>query len=173
METLQRQWHAGLADAPEQYDELQYMSVANVNRPSVGKADGRLEIRRRAVHPNGKTVHPNGDILRAELYCALASRENGCRETTEMVIISYIPDPHRYETGISITIHQASDLRPRTPIPPSIRTFSVVPDDAEIIRMVKKNDLSGVRRLFEEGKASPTDVNSSGHSLLSVRRLLL
>ncbi|KAI1616421.1 hypothetical protein EDD36DRAFT_134933 [Exophiala viscosa] len=155
----QRQWHAGKADAPED-DQLLCMSTEDTDRSFVRKADGMLEIRPRIFNSDG-------DVFRAGLYRAFDGGENDCREATEMIAVSLIPSLRWHGSGISITIHRALDLRFGTCIPPSIRAFNVVPWDAEIIRLVEKNDLRGVRELFETRKASPTDVNPDGHSLLS------
>ncbi|KAI1630023.1 hypothetical protein EDD37DRAFT_604887 [Exophiala viscosa] len=154
-----RQWHAGKADAPED-DQLLCMSTEDTDRSFVRKADGMLEIRPRIFNSDG-------DVFRAGLYRAFKSHENEGRGMTEMVSMTYVPNPQWHSTGLSITIGRAFDTRFRASIPPSIRAFNVVPWDAEIIRLVKKNDLRGVRELFETRKASPTDVNPDGHSLLS------
>ncbi|KEF60190.1 uncharacterized protein A1O9_05040 [Exophiala aquamarina CBS 119918] len=53
------------------------------------------------------------------------------------------------------------------PIYSTIRAFNVVPQNSEIIQCVTVNDLKGVRRLIEQKKASPRDVDPEGTSLLS------
>ncbi|KAK4934880.1 hypothetical protein LTR10_023953 [Elasticomyces elasticus] len=164
--SLQGPWHAGIANTPDRDDQLQYMSTDNVNRTFLGKAYSTLKVRPRSVRPDG-------DIFRAELYRAFGSREKGRRETTEKVIITYYPKSGWCQTGVSDTIDQTFCTGLGTHVAPTIKTFNVVPWDAEIITLVKNDDLSGVRRLFETGKASPTDVTPLGHSLLSVTRHFL
>ena len=56
-------------------------------------------------------------------------------------------------------------------ISPQIRTFNVVPEGSEIIQCVRNNDLRGVQNLFDQGKASPSDVDPRGFSLLSASAL--
>ena len=43
--------------------------------------------------------------------------------------------------------------------------------DSEIIQSILRNDLQGVRTLFDQGKASPRDVDLDGFSLLMVTHL--
>ncbi|KAK4494082.1 hypothetical protein PRZ48_014380 [Zasmidium cellare] len=48
-----------------------------------------------------------------------------------------------------------------------LRTMNVVPDDAEIFYRCRDGDLDGVRRMFQDGLASPHDQSPSGyHSVL-------
>ena len=52
----------------------------------------------------------------------------------------------------------------------SLRTYNIVPVDAEIFEACEYGDLSQVRRLFAEGRASPLDRDAYGQSLLWVCR---
>lgn len=85
-----------------------------------------------------------------------------------VVKISFIPKSHERTMGISAVFQNYSSAPQWCRISPSLRTFNVIPGDSQIIDCIRKKDLSGVQRLFTEGKASPSDVDSSGFSLLSV-----
>ena len=86
----------------------------------------------------------------------------------EALTVSFIPKESRRTIGLCATfVSVMSEVRsPR--ISPRLRTFNVVPDDSEIINCIMRNDLSGLQALFDNREASPTDVDSTGFSLLSV-----
>lgn len=48
----------------------------------------------------------------------------------------------------------------------SLRTVNIVADDAAIIQACEKLDLVAIRKLFDEGQASPYDVDNTGRNLL-------
>ena len=93
------------------------------------------------------------------------------KKSPSVLEISSIPIMANRTTGISaVFINPLSNNRgPR--ISPQIRTFNVVPEGSEIILCVRNNDLQGVRSLFDLGKASPSDVDPRGFSLLSASAL--
>jgi hypothetical protein len=86
------------------------------------------------------------------------------------VILHFIPEIHGFgpKIGISVAFSMLSGINPRSRVGPTITAFNVVPKDSEIITCVKQNDLIGVRRLLDERKASTTDVDPNGFSLLWV-----
>ena len=51
----------------------------------------------------------------------------------------------------------------------NLRYYNIVPDDSPIMRLASKGDLPGVRRLLNNCKASITDVNEWGRTILDVR----
>jgi hypothetical protein len=148
----------------ERDDQPEYVSKMNATA-SIGKVSSQLVIRSCPVCSDGGT-------FRAELRDLPNGNEKEYRGTADTVTLSYTPRPQWHRIGISITFRRAFEAGSSIQIPPSIKTFNVVPYDAEIVLLVKKNDLNGVRKLFEKGKASPTDVTPLGHSMLSVRRTL-
>lgn len=50
----------------------------------------------------------------------------------------------------------------------SLRTRNIIGDDAPILRAVKQLDIETTRKLFQEGFASPFDVDFGGDSLLAI-----
>ena len=94
------------------------------------------------------------------------------KEPSSVLEVSSIPITDHHTTGISAVFINplAKTQGPR--ISPEIRTFNVVPEGSEIIKYVRSNDLQGVQSLFDLGKASPSDVDHRGFSLLSVSALL-
>ena len=94
------------------------------------------------------------------------------KESSSLLEVSSIPITGNRTTGVTaIFINPfAKTQGPR--ISPEIQTFNVVPEGSEIIRCVQNNDLRGVQSLFDLGKASPSDVDHRGFSLLSASALL-
>lgn len=54
------------------------------------------------------------------------------------------------------------------PMYTTIQTYNVIPSDSAIFKCIEMDDLIGFRRLISDGKASVTDINESGFSLLAV-----
>lgn len=138
-------------------------SPKEIQTVSARKVSSRLAISQSIIYDR--------ELLIAELRNSSSDDENECRIAIDTVTIFYIPELQRSRVGVSCTFQRAVKDGSRIHIPPSIKTFNIVPYDAEIIDLVEKDDLEGVRKLFETGKASPTDIDPSGHSLLSVRRI--
>ena len=82
--------------------------------------------------------------------------------------VCFVPNPHICTSGISALFSRLNMAQ--SSIPAQITTFNVVPQDAEIIRCVRKGDITGVRKLFETKQASARDVDPGGFSLLSVSK---
>ena len=93
------------------------------------------------------------------------------KEPSSVLEMSSIPITDHHTTGVSAVFINplAKTQGPR--ISPEIRTFNVVPEGSEIIKYVRNNDLQGVQSLFDLGKASPSDVDPRGFSLLSASAL--
>ena len=86
----------------------------------------------------------------------------------DVLKLSFMPKECRRATGLHVTLFNVMrEIRgPR--ISPRLRTFNVVPDDSEIVKSVRYNDIHRLQTLLDKGEASPTDVDSRGFSLLSV-----
>jgi hypothetical protein len=52
---------------------------------------------------------------------------------------------------------------------PTLTFSAVIPNNSEIFQMAASGDLTGLIKLFAEGKASLTDCNVEGRTLLTVR----
>lgn len=85
-----------------------------------------------------------------------------------ILCISSMTAAHERSLGLSAYLTNSVKELYSLKISPTIKTFYVVPLNSAIIRCVSRNDLKGVRTLFETGAASPKDVDPSGFSLLSV-----
>jgi len=85
-----------------------------------------------------------------------------------MIALTYLPAQTSKTQGLEVTFTQPPQGIWETRICPSIRTLNVIPNDSEIIRCVRMNDLQGMRLLFDRKEASPQDVDEAGYSLLSV-----
>ena len=93
------------------------------------------------------------------------------KESPSVLEISSIPIMANRTKGISAVFINPLTRNRGPRISPQIRTFNVVPEVSEIIQCVQNNDLQGVQSLFTLGKASPSDVDSRGFSLLSASAL--
>ena len=86
----------------------------------------------------------------------------------EALRVFFIPKECRRTIGLCATFNNVMNEVDGPRMSPRLRTFNVVPDDSEIIRCVKRNDLNELQTLFDKQEASLTDVDSRGFSLLSV-----
>ena len=86
-------------------------------------------------------------------------------DSNQLITISFMPRAKERTPGICV---QLSRMVGGPAISPRINTFNVVPDHSAIIQCVYKNDLRGIKTLFDLGAASARDVNSRGISLLDV-----
>lgn len=85
------------------------------------------------------------------------------------VSISFRPAPSLIiGRGISLTCKGQQDQRGFYQICPMLATFAVIPDDAEIFQCIERDDVDGLRVLFDAGLAAPTDRDVSHRSLLHV-----
>lgn len=58
-------------------------------------------------------------------------------------------------------------MRPPTP-EPVLRILRICSNDSEIFKAVRRQDISRIRKLIVDGKASVRDVNEEGESLITV-----
>ena len=89
-------------------------------------------------------------------------------DALEVLTVTFVPEERRRAIGLCATFVDVTNEVNGLRMSPRLRTFNVVPDDSDIIRCVKRNDLNGLQTLFDKREASPTDVDSRGFSLLSV-----
>jgi len=134
-----------------------------------GKLTSFLELERRCVRREAGGRHAARGSFRVELREASKKpTENHGRRSPYSVILYFIPEGCGPKIGISVAFSGLSAVNQPPRVCPTITTFNVVPKDSEIITCVKQNDLVGVRRLLDERKASTTDVDPCGLSLLYV-----
>jgi hypothetical protein len=95
--------------------------------------------------------------------------DHDSNDTFHKLNIAFMPAEHDHARGLYVTFLRAGNECAGPRISPYIKAINVIPNDSEIIRCIKRNDLQGVRKLFERREASPTDVDQRGFSLLSVR----
>jgi hypothetical protein len=151
----------------EQYSEdmsqTQAQSVSNMDNSAIlkGTSIGYCNIRTQCTTGGRLQIH-----LRQVPKGGSGRDEDDSRNT---ITVSVIPEIRSCaETGIHVTLPTIPRGCQGLPMYTSIRTFSVIPGNSEIISCVKLNDLEGVRRLISERKASPQDVDPDGLSLLYV-----
>jgi hypothetical protein len=103
------------------------------------------------------------------------STENHGRRPPYSIILHFVPDICGFgpKVGISVAFSSLPGINPHPRVCPTITTFNVVLKNSEIITCVEENDLIGVRRLLDECKASTTDVDPDGYSLLWVSQSAL
>ena len=89
-------------------------------------------------------------------------------KAVDVLKLSFMPKECRRATGLNVALFNVMrEIRgPR--ISPRLRTFNVIPNDSEVVKCVRYNNIHQLQMLLNKGEASPTDVNSRGFSLLSV-----
>ncbi|KAI1767710.1 hypothetical protein GGR53DRAFT_481330 [Hypoxylon sp. FL1150] len=81
--------------------------------------------------------------------------------------IKYLPGSWTPSRGFIGTYSTRTGPNPFTSSPSfSLRTVNVVPYHSDIIRACMNLDLNAVRRLLQDGRASPYDVDDSGRNLI-------
>ncbi len=109
-----------------------------------------------------------GGTLKVQLWKELQTHLNvGNPEPHDWLRVTFIPREDKRSKGVTVELPTAQSPFPRPRICPRIKAFNFVPSDSEVIRCVSRNDLSGLRKLFDDRKASPLDVDPRGYSLLS------
>lgn len=85
------------------------------------------------------------------------------------ISIEFVPAPALIQLrGLRLSIENKRDQRGFYQICPLISTFAIVPDDAEVIKFVKENDVEAIQLLFLRGLAAPNDRDPSGRTLIMV-----
>ena len=83
--------------------------------------------------------------------------------------IDYLPNGSFPKSKISVAFEQFISFRDATSRNPVLSFCAMIPDDAEILYLISEDDVHGVQRMIEQGRASLSDCDSMGRSLLFVR----
>ena len=151
--------------SPEDYDGHEQMSRVLGGDELYDADSARLESKMTSYCCLG-TKYTTGGTLQIQLWQTPRGDPPDAHNTSYSIAMLAIPKVRtRTAGGILMTFPRRTQ---GLPVYPTIRTFNVVPFDSEIITFTKRNDLEGVRRLIEEKKASPRDVDPRGVSLLGV-----
>ena len=91
------------------------------------------------------------------------------RRMSYEVLIDFKPS-QRFLTlrGVSISCRSQQDQRGSLQLCPTLSSFAVVSQDSDAFKAIEEGDLVRLRNLFRNGKASPTDRNEEGITLLHV-----
>ncbi|KAI1123642.1 hypothetical protein F5Y10DRAFT_285899 [Nemania abortiva] len=103
------------------------------------------------------------------LYCRRNGQNHGVdRKKESYTTIKYLPTPWISSKGVIARYNQWTRLNTCMHSDPllSLRTVNIVPRNSKIFRACKRLDLDAVCRLFDEGLASPYDVDATGRNLL-------
>ncbi|KAL8895223.1 MAG: hypothetical protein Q9192_003770 [Flavoplaca navasiana] len=85
------------------------------------------------------------------------------------ISIEFMPAPVLIQLrGLQLSVESARDQRGFYQICPFLSTFAIVPNDAEVINFVIKNDVESIQDLFQRGLAAPSDRALDGRTLLMV-----
>ena len=85
------------------------------------------------------------------------------------VTVQFIPAQSLIQLrGLELSVANRQDQRGYYQICPLLSTFAVVPDDAEVFRLVKDNNIEGIQNLFQRRLAAPSDRGENGLTLLMV-----
>ena len=83
--------------------------------------------------------------------------------------VDYLPNGPFPKSKISVAFEQFTRFRNATSLNPVLSFCAMIPDDAEIFYLISEDDVHGVQRMLEQGRASLSDCDSGGRSLLYVR----
>ena len=122
----------------------------------------------------------NFEMIRTELpldlptgkFIITSTKRTSTRNSAQnahMIRLLFIPQTKLRINGLAATFIRTFDTDPR--ISPFLSTFGVQPRSSPIFNHIVSGDLSGVREMFNTNKASPTDRDEYGFSLLAVRLL--
>ena len=84
------------------------------------------------------------------------------------LFISFQPVHRMLSKGVSLTIGSRSDQCGHYFRCPEISTFAIISRDSNVFVLAVAGDAQGLKRLFAENLASPTDRNEKGHTVLHV-----
>ena len=86
------------------------------------------------------------------------------------VTIGFQPSQSLMEMrGIMISIKRFQDQRGHYQLCPSLSTFAVIPESSEVFQSAVRNDVAGLRCLFAQRLAAPSDRDEGGFTPLMVR----
>lgn len=83
--------------------------------------------------------------------------------------VDYLPNGAFPKSKISVSFEQFISFRSATSLNPVLSFCAMISDDAEIFQLIYEDDVHGVQRMIEQGRASLRDCDSVGRSLLYVR----
>ena len=84
--------------------------------------------------------------------------------------ISFIRKRSDYGTKVFASFLQRSTQNGFFSVSPSLAFCAIIPDNSEIFALVEKGDLKGIITRLQQGKASLSDCDSKGRTLLNVRK---
>jgi len=82
--------------------------------------------------------------------------------------ITFQPLPALLKRGITVAYLQKMGYRGQPIISPSIEAFAIVPDDSPVFKLAADGNLDGLRYLFRERLANPSDQTKTGQTPLKV-----
>lgn len=85
-------------------------------------------------------------------------------------IVSFIPKKTDWRTKISTSFFQRLTKDGFFSLSPRLSFCAIIPDSSEIFVLVKDGDLKGIINHLQQGKASLSDCDSEGRTLLNVRK---
>ncbi|SLM39701.1 Ankyrin repeat-containing domain [Lasallia pustulata] len=80
--------------------------------------------------------------------------------------VDYLPNGAFPKSKISVSFEQFISFRSATSLNPVLSFCAMISDDAEIFQLIYEDDVHGVQRMIEQGRASLRDCDSVGRSLL-------
>ncbi|KAL8833884.1 MAG: hypothetical protein Q9170_004031 [Blastenia crenularia] len=88
---------------------------------------------------------------------------------TYRVTIEFLPASSLVKLrGLKLSVMKIPDQRGYSQICPFISTFAVVPEDADVMKYARVNNIEGIQDLFERRLAAPSDRDAEGWTPLMV-----
>jgi hypothetical protein len=97
------------------------------------------------------------------------SRNSDGTEVIDSLITLYL-EPRISGSGLPVTVH-FGETRTHTGVSfinPVVLAYRIVPSKSEVFNRITKDDLEGLRKLLEDGKATVRDCDEGGATLLHV-----
>ncbi|KAI4221469.1 MAG: hypothetical protein LQ349_007834 [Xanthoria aureola] len=146
----------------------------------LGRSNSNYQNRPRSLHHQkwscSWTFHWRIGKLRVTISTTVTKR----RESPDYRVGGFVSPPKSYQVtvqftpvqsliqlrGLELSIANRQDQRGYYQICPLLSTFAVVPDDAEVFRYVRENNIDGIQDLFQRRLAAPSDRDEYGRTLL-------
>ena len=151
-----------------------------------GGSNSNYQNRPRGLHHQKWSCSWTFDWRIGTLRVIISKTVTKRRESPDYRVSGFVSPPKSYQVtvqfipaqsliqlrGLELSVANRQDQRGYYQICPLLSTFAVVPDDAEVFRLVKDNNVEGIQNLFQKRLAAPSDRDIFGSTPLMVPSLL-
>ena len=147
---------------------LPHQSTRQSNRRCTLPEDGVEAIRHDDTYLSRNAWCLQWTVGTLYIQISRTSGRYGRRDGQFQIKITFRPNSALFTRGLTALWASKLDSRGYAQLSPMISTFAVVPRDAEVFRQAISGNIYGLRKLFAEGRAAPTDQDPYGFTLLHV-----